>query len=300
MRFLGKENPRPQAGRSKSLLRSRFAVVSFLVPSMLGVFLFILIPFLDVVRRSFFSAVGNNFVGLANYQMVFANEAFRLAAKNSLLFLVVCIPLLLLVSLLIALALYRMVGKAGFLKTSFLLPMAVPVASVVLVWQVVFDKNGYANLLLTQMGLSGVDWMGSGAAFWVLVGSYIWKNLGYSVILWLAGLGLIPEELYEAARVDGANAWQRFRYVTLPQLLPTLYTVGVLAVLNSFKVFREAYLVAGSYPDESMYLLQHLFSNWFTGLAVDKLSAGAVLLFSLVALLVWLLQKAWDRQESDG
>lgn len=130
--------------------------------------------------------------------------------------------------------------------------------------------------------------MQSSAAFWVLVGSYIWKNLGYDVILWMAGLANISTDIYEAAAIDGAGAWTAFTRVTLPNLLPSLYTITVLSFLNSFKVFREAYLVAGDYPHSSMYLLQHLFSNWFRELSMDKLAAATVLVAAVILLLILL------------
>lgn len=118
----------------------------------------------------------------------------------------------------------------------------------------------------------------SGKAFWVLSACYIWKNLGYDMILWLAGLGAIPEEQYEAARVQGAGAWACFRYITLPQLKETLFVTALLSFVNAFRVFREAYLLAGEYPHESIYMLQHLFNNWFVNLDIQKMTAAAVLL----------------------
>ena len=105
--------------------------------------------------------------------------------------------------------------------------------------------------------------MGTGTAFWVLTGTYLWKNCGYTSILWTAGLEAIPVDQYEAARVDGAGTWQQFWHITWPELQPTLALTLILSLLNAFKVFREAYLVAGRYPQQSIYLLQHLFNNWF-------------------------------------
>ena len=106
--------------------------------------------------------------------------------------------------------------------------MAVPVASIVLLWQALFNDGGLANTVLMRVGLQPVAFMDSGAAFWVLVLTYLWKNNGYNMILWLAGLDSISETLYEAARVDGAGALQSFRYVTLPCLLPTIGIVSIL------------------------------------------------------------------------
>lgn len=115
------------------------------------------------------------------------------------------------------------------------------------------------------------------------------------MVLWLSGISAINPALYEAAQIDGAGSIKRFVKITLPNLMPTLFTVTVLSLLNSFKVFREAYLIAGSYPDDSIYMLQHLFNNWFSNLDVDKMCAGAVMMASLVFILIMILQKILNR-----
>lgn len=268
----------------------------FLLPSLAGVVLFVLLPFADAARRSFYNAMGSEFTGLANYKAVVHNEAFQLAVKNTSKFLVVCIPLLLSLSLLVAVLLYAIPQRAGLFKTTFLMPMAMPVATIVLLWQVLFAGQGLLNGQLAAGGWESVNWMGSGSAFWVLVFSYIWKNIGYDIVLWLAGLAAIDGAWYEAARVDGAGAVRIFFQITLPNLRPSLYTILVLSLLNAFKVFREAYLVAGDYPHTSIYLLQHLFNNWFRELSVDKLSAGAVLVAVVSLLLIGLVRRLWDEK----
>jgi len=252
---------------------------------------FFLIPFVDTVRRSFYDARGVNFIGFDGYTSVLENSAFRLAAGNTARFVAICIPLLLIVSLIIALVLRSVRPHGRILKTSYLLPMAVPVASIVLLWQVLFHYNGLMNTALGTFGAEPIDFMESSAAFWVLVFTYLWKNSGYNMILWLAGLDGIRETLYEAARMDGANAWQCFSHVTLPGLLPTAGLVTILSLLNSFKVFREAYLVSGAYPHDSMYMLQHLFNNWFMNLDISRLCAAAVMLCTVLLMIILLLQR---------
>ena len=267
------------------------AALAFLVPSMAGILVFFLIPFADTVRRSFFDARGRNFIGLDGYISVLNNGAFRLAAANTAKFIVICIPLLMLVSLIIALLLRVSRPGGRIFKTTYLLPMAVPVASIVLLWQVLFHQNGLMNTALVSFGAEPIDFMGSSAAFGVLIFTYLWKNSGYNMILWLAGLDGISESLYEAAQVDGANAWQRFRWITLPGLIPTVGLVSILSLLNSFKVFREAFLVAGAYPHDSIYMLQHLFNNWFQGLDVSRLAAAATMLALVLLIVILLLQR---------
>ena len=149
-----------------------------------------------------------------------------------------------------------------------------------------------------MLSVQGQDWMNSEGAFGVLVFSYIWKNLGYDIVLWIAGLSGISENIYEAARVDGAGELKCFLYITLPNLLPSLYTISVLSLLNSFKVFREAYLLAGDYPHESIYMMQHLFNNWFRDLDLDKMAAAAVVNGMIIFLLIVFLRRAWDKGET--
>ena len=268
----------------------------FLLPSLSGTGIFVLLPFLDVFRRSFLQAVGSGFVGWENYRQVLANEAFRLAAGNTARFMAACLPILLSLSLCMAILVRQIVFLQKWVKTGFLLPMAVPAASMVVFFRMLFDDKGWMNLLLRKMGAEGQEWLTSGHAFWVLVACYIWKNLGYDMILWLAGLGAIPEEQYEAAKVQGAGAWACFRYITLPQLKETLFVTTLLSFVNAFRVFREAYLLAGEYPHESIYMLQHLFNNWFVNLDIQKMTAAAVMLVTLTGGVLLVFQRSGLRE----
>ena len=293
----------------KQRRNKNIACLYFLLPSFLGVIVFVLAPFADVCRRSLTTAETGEFRGIDNYKQVFENKAFWLAAGNTAKFVLVCLPLLIGLGLIIACFLSRFT-RIHFLKSAFLFPMAVPAATVVLVWKLIFDRQGFLNLFLTRLGEAAysagvlqsapvfdIDYMRTGAAFWVLVFSYIWKNLGYTVVLWLTGILSISTQIREAARVDGAGEFTCFVRIIMPNLKPVLYTITVLSFLNTFKAFREAYLVAGSYPDESMYLLQHLFNNWFTNLDFDKMAAAAVILGFILFAAILLLQKLWDEGE---
>ncbi|CUO52890.1 MULTISPECIES: carbohydrate ABC transporter permease [Hungatella] len=256
----------------------------FLLPSLAGTAVFVLLPYVDVVRRSFFEAAGGRFVAMQNYVTVVGNSAFRLASFNTLRFLVICVPLLVLVSLFCSMLIAGLKEEGTVFKTSLLVPLAIPVASIVLLWKLFFHPQGMVNQITALFGMAGIDWINGDTAFGVLVFTYVWKNLGYDVVLWVAGLAAISDELYEAARVDGAGIVARFFYVTLPGLSKTAFLVVSLSVFNSFKVFREAYLIAGEYPHESIYMLQHLFNHWFVTLDIQKMSAASVLLLLVVAL----------------
>ena len=280
--------------------REARAARAFLAPSLIGISALVLIPTADVIRRSFLSAMGDRFVGLENYKTIFENESFRLAVSNTLRFLLACIPLLLIFSLAAALLLYRRTRLQNLFRTTYLLPLVVPVTSVVMIIQTVFHKNGLLSALSVMLGSAPTDWLNSEYAFWVLVLCYLWKYFGYNVILWLAGLSAISDSYYEAARVDGANEAQCFFHITLPQLGGTLFITSVLALINSFKVFREAYLVAGRYPNNSIYMLQHVLSNWFTNLDMQKISAAAVLLMITILAIVFVSMRVADRRKEQS
>lgn len=276
------------------------AFLMFLAPSLAGVAVFVLMPFLDVFGRSFRTVVTGRFVWFDNYKTIFTNQAFVLAVKNTFRFTIVCIPLLVVIGLMIAMPVSRL-KSMGTIKSLYLFPLAMPTATIVIVWKMMFYKQGFLNLFLTRIGAwTGLwgeiytDYLGSSAAFWVLVFSYIWKNTGYTVVLWLAGILGIPGELLEAARVDGASERQCFYRIILPNLKGSLYTIVILSFLNSFKIYREAYLVAGAYPQQDMYLLQHLFNNWFVNLDFDKMAAAAVCVGGFLFVVIMLLQRMWD------
>ena len=280
--------------KKKKWNKSRRAFLAVLLPSFLGVVFFVLLPFLDVFKRSFTTAITGEFVGIQNYVTVYENRAFRLAVGNTLRFTLVCLPLLLVLGLLAALLLTNM-KQAQLLKSFFLLPMAMPAATIVLIWKMTFSESGFLNRLLS----AHTDYMGTSLAFWVLVFSYVWKNLGYTVVLWLAGILAIPEDYIQAAKVDGAGKVRIFFSIILPQLKGCMYTITVLSFLNSFKVFRESYLVSGAYPHESMYLLQHLFNNWFVYLELDKMAAAAVCIGIVLLGVILFLEKLWEEGDEE-
>ncbi len=284
-------------------MKRNMAKFLFLAPSFLGVVIFVLLPFGDVVKRSFMTAVTKEGAGMRNYQTIFTNSAFLLAVKNTFRFTLVCIPLLVAMGLAIALAMGS-IRHMQAVKSLYLFPLAMPTATVAVVWKMLFYEKGFFNKYLEQIcllfhmgeGMETLDYISSGAAFYVLAGTYLWKNLGYTIVLWLAGIMGINKDMLEAAGVDGANKMQRFWYVLLPNLKGSLYIIVVISFLNSFKIYREAYLVAGAYPHDSIYMLQHLFNNWFVNLDLDKMAAAAVVCALFFLVFILLLQRLWDKE----
>ncbi len=274
-------------------IREALVGLGFVLPSLAGCLVFVIVPFGDAITRSFTNSFTGEFVGLTYYKEIFQNQSFLTALANTGRFIAVCVPILIVMALLLALLLTRPVVARGPLRAAFLLPMAIPVASVALLWQLIFSASGLMNNVLSWLSLQPIDWMRTDWALACLVISYVWKNLGYTMVLFIAGLSGINPALYEAAAVDGAGQVRQFFSITLPSLTPTLFTVTVLSLLNSFKAYREAYLVAGSYPHGSIYLIQHTLNNWFGSLQIEKLSAAAVTVALVILLLVALLNRAW-------
>ena len=277
--------------RGKDFLKS----MCFLSPSLLGVGIFFILPFCVVVYYSLIDGVGSkNFVFLQNFIKLFDNSAFRLAAKNTLTFSAMAVPLAVVLSIVLALMLECRIPLKSQFRTFFLSPMMVPVASVVLIWQVLFNYNGTINEFLMLFGADRIDWLQSQFAPVVVLLLFLWKNLGYNMILFMAALNNFPKELLEVADVEGAGEMYKFFAIKLRYLSPTVLFVTILSLINSFKVFREVYLLAGAYPYEALYTLQHFMNNTFDSLDYQKLSAAAVVMAVVMVVIIALLFKAED------
>lgn len=267
----------------------------FLSPSLLGVCVFFIVPFGVVVYYSLIDGVGSrNFVFLDNFVKLFQNSAFLLAAKNTLTFSAWAVPLAVALSMLLALMLEARIPLKSQFRTFFLSPMMVPVASVVLIWQVLFNYNGTVNEFFLLFGADKIDWLQSAHSQAVVIILFLWKNLGYFMILFMAGLANIPKELLEVADVEGAGEMYKFFAIKLRYLSPTVLFVTILSLINSFKVFREVYLLTGDYPYETLYMLQHFMNNTFKSLDYQKLSAAAVVMALVMVVLIALLFRAED------
>jgi len=273
-----------KAGREERRRKKMSAF--FLAPSVLGVALFFVLPFLVVI---FYSVVNNpiqkRFVFLENFVRVFENTAFRLAAANTLKFSFVAVPLAVVLALTLAFVLERQIPFKSQFRTFILSPMMVPIASVVLIWQVLFHYNGVVNEFMVSLGGDKIDWFKSEHAQVVLVILFIWKNLGYNMILFMAAISSIPRDILEVAMLESATPRQLFFHIKMRYLSPTILFVTILSLINSFKVFREVYLLTGDYPFDSLYMLQHFMNNTFQSLDYQKLSAAAILM-SLVMIVI--------------
>lgn len=272
----------------------------FLSPSLIGVGVFFIVPFGVVVYYSMIDGVGSrNFVFLENFIKLFNNSAFIMAAKNTLQFSAIAVPLAVILAIVLALMLECRIPMKSQFRTFFLSPMMVPVASVVLIWQVLFNYNGTINEFLALFNIAKIDWLQSDHCQAVVIILFLWKNLGYNMILFMAGLANIPKELLEVADVEGASEWYKFFAIKLRYLSPTVLFVTILSLINSFKVFREVYLLTGDYPYEKLYMLQHFMNNTFKSLDYQKLSAAAVVMALVMVVLIALLFYAEDKFGKD-
>lgn len=260
---------------------------ALLWPSVAGVALFFVLPFGIILYYAVIdNAFSHQFVGMANFKALFQNKSFLLAAKNTVEFSLVAVPLAVALSLALAAALECRIPGKSKLRAFFLSPMMVPVASVVLIWQVLFHQNGAVNEFLALFGIEGADWLRSGWDKAVLTLLFLWKNLGYNMVLFMAALSCVPREVVEAAHIDGAGGWRTFWHIKLRYLSPTILFVTILSLANSFKIFREVYLLSGSYPSKGLYMLQHFMNNVFRSLDYQKLSAAAIVMLVAMGLVL--------------
>ena len=262
----------------------------FLAPSLLGVMLFFVAPFGVVIYYSLINnPIQKNFVGFANYINVWNNGAFKMAGVNTFKFSLVAVPLAVLLSLFLAAVMESRIPFKSYFRSFFLSPLMVPTASVVLIWQVMFHYNGIINNFTAAFGADKIDWLKSDKAQVVIIALFLWKNLGYNMILFMSALASIPKELLEVAELENASKYQIFWYIKVRYMSSSILFVTIMSLINSFKVFREVYLMTGDYPVDSLYMLQHFMNNTFASLDYQKLSAAAIIMFIVVTGLVYIM-----------
>lgn len=278
------------------MFKSKKYILIFLLPSLIGFSIFYIIPFIGGFVYSILNnAFEMKFIGFANYINVINNEMFRLAFKNTVLFTAISVPLLIAISFFLALLLQNEDKKFGFVRTGIVLPLTIPSVSVVFVWQLLFADKGYINHLTSFFGAGSTSWLSSNYLYWPIIILYIWRNCGYDMILFLAGFKTIPRELYEVSAIDGANWWTTAWHITFPLLFPSAFFILIISIINSFKIFKETYLLAGSYPPDSVYLMQHFMNNQFHNFDYEKLTSAAYLFALLIYFLVIVLFKSEEK-----
>lgn len=271
------------------MFNRRRSALLYLLPGLAGLTLFYIVPFIGGIYYSLTDgSYKNAFVWFDNYINIWQNEMFLLGLKNTLMFSLICAPLVWVLSFVVAVLLNRLKPGGAFFRNSILMPYLMPSSAMLLIWLVLFDYGGVVNRLVVALGFERVFWLEGSALRAPIVLLYIWKNLGFSVVIFTAALQSVPESLYEYAALEGAGWLKREWFITLPQILPTAFLVLVLAVVNAFKIFREVYFIGGSYPDESIYTLQHYMNNKFARLDYQDVTTAAYS-FAVIVIVLFLL-----------
>ena len=268
----------------------------FILPGFVGFAVFYLWPFLVSLRYSVLSKPLNGvFVGFKNYIELFQSAAYLLSLRNTALFIAICVPANMALALIVAMLIRKSGIRSGGFVLVFLIPLVIPSGSMAFFWKTLFANDGVINGLLAAMQIGRVKWLESGASRVVILLAFTWKNMGYNMVLFLAGLSNIPREHYEAASVDGATAFQKFRHITLVCLTPTMILTLLMSIINSFKVFREIYMIMGNYPHDSVYMLQHFMNNVFYSLNYQRLTTATTILVVLIVVVTQTLFKLEKR-----
>ena len=248
----------------------------FLLPGLAGLMLFYVVPFIGGIWYSLTDGTYRNaFVGLQNYINIWKNGMFLLGLKNTMILSLICAPTVWVLSFVIAALLNRLRPDGAFFRNSILLPYLMPSSAMLLIWLLLFDYGGVINRLLAGLGIERVIWLEGAELRVPIILLFIWKNLGFAVIIFLAALQTIPEPLYEYARLEGAGFMRQTFGITLPMIVPSAFLIIILEWINAFKIFKEVYFIGGAYPDEAVYTLQNFMNNLYSKLNYQTVTTAA-------------------------
>jgi multiple sugar transport system permease protein len=272
------------------------AAYLLLAPYLLMFVLFMVYPSLHGLYLSFTDArlgrLTANWVGLENFEYVLTDPLFHTVALNTLVFVLESTPLLIVLPLALAVALNRSLPLRAFLRGAFFVPFTLSVSVISITWWWLLDNNfGLLNYYLRAAGFTPPAWLNSpGWAMVAVVLATVWWTAGYNLVLFLAGLQNIPRSVYEAARIDGANAWREFWSITLPLLRPTMLLVLIIQIIASFQVFGQVFVMTQGGPgDATRTVIQYVYESAFVGQRMGEGSAAAWVLF-VVILIFSLIQ----------
>ncbi|MCO8271704.1 sugar ABC transporter permease [Actinoplanes sp. TRM 88003] len=296
----------PAPGRGASPRKSRkdgFAALAFLSPSIVTFLVFVLAPTAGVLYLSFYDwnlLSDGTFVGLDNFERLFTDERLLRVYGSTVYMALAILAVNVVLGLLLAVLLETRMPRwlRGVFRLSFLFPFVVSAAAVALIWRFLLNKDlGLVNYLLGTLGVDRIDWLGSSA--WAPISIIIvnsWKTIGFSILVYIAGLQAIPHQLKEAAIVDGANAWTRFWRITFPLLSPTIFFLVVINTINSFQIFAEPrVLTSGGPGDASRTIVQYLYDRAFGDFDLGYASAIGIT-FMLVLIVLTAIQFRFSRR----
>jgi len=281
---------------------------SFIAPNFIGFAVFTMIPIICAFALGFLHWDGNNaieFAGLSNFKRLLGDSIFKASLKNTIIYCIGTVPLTMIASLGLAIVLNQKVKFRGFFRTVSFFPYVASLVAITAVWSMIFHPSkGPVNAILYYIfHVENLpNWFGGDLILLTLILFSVWKYMGYYMVIYLAGLQGISAELYEAAGLDGANTWQKFRYVTWPQLRSTTFFVTVMLTINCFKVYDIAIMLAGGGDGKLgtsstvlvYYIYQKAFIEWDLGYS----SAIAMVLFAMV-LIITLIQFRGQKKYAD-
>lgn len=297
-----KENKRISRETKRNLV-----AYSFIAPNFIGFAVFTLVPIVFAFVLAFTNWDGSNaitFAGIENFKKLVGDTFFKVAFKNTFIYVIGTVPLTMIASLALAIVLNQKIKARGLFRTVAFFPYVASLVAIIAVWSMIFHptKGPINYLLLNVFGMAQGDlpkWFSGGLVLFTLILFSVWKYMGYYMVIFLAGLQGIPSELYEVASLDGANTWQKFLYITWPQLQSTTFFVMVMLTINCFKVYDIAVMLAGGSDGKLStsatvlvyYIYQNAFNYWDLGYA----SAIAMVLFVLV-LAITLIQFRYQKK----
>lgn len=291
--------------KSKIQARRNFWGYLFILPNFLGFLVFMLVPILMSLYFSFtnYDVISTiEFIGLENYINLFQDEQFIVAILNTLWFTVLTVPVGVILSLLLAVLLNRQIRGISIFRTLVFIPVITSMVAVSLVWSMLYEENGgLLNTLLGYLHLPSVAWLTSTEMAMISIAIMsIWKGLGYNMTIFLAGLQGVPRDLYEAATIDGANAFQKFRKITVPMIGPTTYFVTLMALIGSLQVFDQVNIMTGGGPvNATRTIAFHLYQYGFQFYKMGYACAAAYVLFILV-FIVSLIQNRSSKKWAEA
>ncbi len=285
--------------------RSNLVAYSFIAPNFLGFAVFTLGPIIFAFFLAFMHWDGSNpirWAGLANFWALFEDRAFKAAFWNTIVYTAFSVPLTLAAALGLAVLLNQKIVGRNFFRTAMFFPYVASLVAVAVVWNMLFHPEmGPVNMILYSLGIDPQNLPGWAAdRNWAMVTVIlfgVWKSMGYYMVIYLAGLQGINAELYEAADLDGATAWQKFWFVTVPQLAPTTFFISVMLTIQSFKVFDQIYMITQGGPGSStLVLVYHIYNEAFISWDLGYSSMVALTLFFLV-LTITVVQFRYTRED---
>jgi len=292
-----------KARRLSRTNRNRLIALGFLTPNLLGFLVFTMIPIGVGIGMGFFKWDGANaasFIGLRNFARMFTDSMFQNALRVTFLYTALTVPVTIVLSLFIAVLLTQSIRLTSFFRSIFFFPYIASIVAVAIVWQFLYHADmGPINATLRAIGIANPPrWTSSkDTAIYAVAIMNIWRTVGYYMVLYIAGIVGIPVTYYEAAAVDGANAWHKFRHITLPMLSPTTFFIVIISIINSFQSFTPIYVMTGGGPGTATQVLVfRIYEEAFVLSNFGYASAMAVVLFLIVLLFTIFQFRSQEKQ----